>query len=174
MKYTDMTSEILAHVHQNIQGATRLDGDCLVYVGKISDRPPILGLSWQGKKFYVNIRRFLWKEDGRYLTSAQVISPTCGDPRCVALEHMKSESRVSQFRRFGKTMTVRRMIALRVSNARRQKLTPEMKAEVIAWDGPSKLGWEHFGISRTLFFKTRRDAQIQAFGGMVAALRRAA
>lgn len=174
MKYADMTPEIIAHVHQSIEGSTKVDGDCVVYVGKINDRPPIVGLSWHGKKFYVNIRRFLWKDAGRYLTSAQIVTTTCGDPRCVALKHMKSEKRVAQFRRFGKTMTVRRLIALRVSNARRQKLTPEVKAEVIAWDGPSKLGWEHFGISRTLYFKTRRDAQMATFGSMVTALRRVA
>lgn len=179
MKFADMSEAMRERAGLQVDGMTRQEGDCLVFLGALQgSKPPTTGTSLSGQRFTLNVRRFLWECAGKSLPDGFVLIRVCPNPRCVAPAHSRCVSRAEAGSRSGKIITPKRQAQILRLAASRAKLTPEQRRAVLAWEGSWREAIEHFGISRELYYRTRRGGHrgliADAMQSMVAQLRRAA
>lgn len=107
------------------------DGDCLIWTGKVNKKGAPVGTEWiDGKDRYVGIRRRAYEEYHGVKINPRKNVTTCGNPACLAKEHLSLISVSERVRRTHARMDagtkIRRNKALSAAaRANNGKLTPE-------------------------------------------------
>lgn len=126
-------------------------GDCLEWQGALSSGvTPIFGR--QGHK-NVSIRRLIVDHRGQHRSSKQVVTTTCGNPRCVNPEHVVVRPKRYAIKRAAATTAAwsnpaRRQKLATWARANRSVLTPEQAAQIRLATGTQVATANQYGVSR--------------------------
>lgn len=82
---TPTSAEVLEHLRTHV----RIDGECRVWAGTLREGYP--SHQWRGRTRYV--RRSLLELTGTLSLEKHVVWATCGNPHCVAEEHLRAGTR---------------------------------------------------------------------------------
>ena len=147
----------------------RADGGCMLWVGALDSRQ--ITTRVDGEK--LNVRTELWRLYGKpALRDGYCVRTKCGDPLCLAREHMVAEAHAAAIRNRPRPVHVRAKIAAgkRVNS----KITMTVADEIRASTMSERELAAKFGIHPTMAGRIRRGDSWLRYDGALAQLVRAA
>jgi hypothetical protein len=146
------------------------DGDCLLWTGKVNARNGIpMGTEWvDGKDCYVGVRRRAYEEyHGVTLGKGDQIA-TCGNPACLAKNHLERITVSERVRRMHKTMDaatrIKRSKSLADAAQRaRGKVAPEVVAELRETDEGPYVAAKRLGVSGVVASRIKRGVSYRTY-----------
>lgn len=136
------------------------DGDCLIWKLRVSGtNQPVYCFRVDGKHYGRHVRRLVWTASGgRELRPKEVVTPSCGNSKCLNPEHLGVSTKAKILRKSMDRPDVR--AAYSATGAKRMrpeaKLTMEKAAQIRASDKKPKELAEEFGVCTAMVSKIRR------------------
>jgi hypothetical protein len=146
------------------------EGGCLLWIGKVNARnghPS--GTEWvDGKDRYVGVRRRAYEEYNRVtLAREDVITCTCGDPACLAKDHLERITIAERSRRMHAAMTavakIQRGKKLSAASAQRRGLTEEQARAILESDDGPYVTAARMGVSGVVASRVRRGVTYKTY-----------
>ena len=147
----------------------RADGGCMLWVGALDSRQ--ITTRVDGEK--LNVRTELWRLYGRKpLPPGFCVRSVCGDPLCVAREHMFAEAHAAAIRNIPRPVHVRAKIAAgkRVNSKITMTVADEIRASTLS----ERVLAEKFGVHPSMVGRIRRGENWLSYDGPLGQLARAA
>ncbi len=146
-------SELLADVEG--RGRPTVDG-CLLWSEYVD---PIVGPIWRGsvEQGPRSVRRTVWElRGGLALTFRDVIKPECGNPACIAFDHLRKTTRAEPLAGRAKT-PIHAMRIAKAAQARAKKLDWEKVRAIRASAEPVAVQALRYGVSKQLIGAVLRN-----------------
>ena len=156
-KHLKLSAEKKKDLFLRIQGMSKYEDDCIVWIAYCSKPSSILAYAQDGKNRYaVSVRRFLYTYNGRRLGDDQVVRMSCGNPLCIKQTHMylSTKKELANANR-DKSATKHRM-ASQVAAQRRSPLTIEDVREIRNSSEPTRFFAEKFKVTCAAISAIRR------------------
>lgn len=131
-----------------ILGKCRLDREtgCQVWAGSTNGRQGPLTYIPGGKP-KTSVRRRVWEANtGKKLTTSDVLLPRCGEPACVAFEHIAKTKRGQSQK--GKRLTLLTRMRQAIGRKQRSHISDDVVKQLRDFEGTNKQAAERFGISK--------------------------
>ena len=147
----------------------RADGGCMLWVGALDSRQ--ITTRVDGEK--LNVRTELWRLYGRKpLPPGFCVRSVCGDPLCLAREHMVAEAHAAAIRNIPRPVHVRAKIAAgkRVNSKITMTVADEIRASTLS----ERVLAEKFGVHPSMVGRIRRGDNWLRYDGALGQLVRAA
>ena len=134
---------------EDLLARTREDGDCLIWTGRLNHS------SGHPKWKNFTVRRLLWALQHGPLKPSELITSTCGNPRC--LEHLAITSRAEIARKTNADPRVKAIKRAKSSAVARKKakLSMEKAREIRSSELTGKALAVVYGVSEDLISKVR-------------------
>jgi len=142
------------------------DGDCLIWNGRLSKS------CGHPKYGDMVMRREVWKARKGPLKAGQLVTTTCGNPKC--LEHLAITNKSEVARRSNADPRVKaskRVSAAIVARARATKLSMEKAREIRLSDESDTALAKAYGVDHSMISKVRKNrAWVESFSSPFAGL----
>ena len=131
------------------------DLDHLVWTGSVANGHPAMRLNGA----YIMVRRAVWQEQNGPIPTGQIIRCTCGDKRCVAIEHLELTTYKKLALVLGSAVMagpVRSAAIARVKRASKQaKLTEDAVRDIRSSNETSVALAKRYGVAQAHVSKVR-------------------
>lgn len=88
-----MPEDQKAYVQMILDGFTKPDGDCLRWIGTISNRSAAISFMVHKARGRYQVRRLLWEMYVGPVPKGRVISSRCGDRLCINRDHLVAKKK---------------------------------------------------------------------------------
>ena len=167
-----LTPEQKRAISLRIDGLTRYEGECQVWVGYIQPpdktgrpRRPRLRIRMNGKRHLIDARLLRWTSVHGAPPKGRVVRLTCGNPLCMQVEHMrlgtKSEVLAESYRLHEAKTRIARALGNRKT---RGKLTLEIARAIRASDAKNVELARLYGVSHQLIYAVRKGLSWPDYG----------
>jgi len=136
------------------------DGDCLVWTDYTSKAGvPKVAIHREGRRAVVSARRVVWEDVKGKLDAGKLITVTCGNPRCLNPDHLKTTNHAEVAAKNGARPDVKAKRAASQSRVLRSgvtKLNQKLADEIRFSDTPSRQLAEAHGVNVSTINKIKR------------------
>jgi hypothetical protein len=155
---------------ERIKARCEEDGDCLIWQGKVYPKNghPAATEWIDGKDCHVGVRRRAYEEYHKVKLTADQYVATCGNPACLAKEHLHLITIAERSRRMHRDMDAARKLRYsrtlaQKAQAAKGKLTPEqVRAVIDSPDGPYVTA-KRLGINGVVASRIRRGISYREY-----------
>lgn len=152
-----MAKPITVHTVDSLLARTVEEGDCRLWQGFSTNDTPMVYDGAEGKM--ASVRKLIHKLDGGYV-SAKYFCASCGNPLCVAPEHIIQRNEKTQCRQMAKQSikhkAKRSAAVLLWRRANPLKLDMDRARQIRADERPYQAIADDFGVSKSMVGKIKR------------------